>query len=149
VALHEIAEGEVGKDLSFIDQRSLLDPSIQIYLQVEFEKERESKEMITDGGRTLQMMLCRQLALAHELVDKSLQRALGETNITETARIINAATRLMNTFQQGMLVLHRVQSANEERITVQQVNVSGGNAIVAASMRAGAAAPTAQVVDEN
>jgi hypothetical protein len=95
---------------------------------------------LTEEG-TSQMKLCRQLAEAHDAAIKLLHRAMGEHNTIEAARLANVATRLMSVFQQGVLALRHMQTGNE-RITLQQVNVSGGNAFVATNVSIGPRSPS-------
>jgi hypothetical protein len=82
------------------------------------------------------------LALAHEAAEKFLQRGMGEHNTVEAARLVNAASRLMSVFQQGVLALRDIQPGHDPRITLQQVNVSGGNALIAANVNTGVRSPS-------
>jgi hypothetical protein len=66
---------------------------------------------------------------------------MSEFNSVEAARLVNAASRLMSVYQQGILALRNIQLGHDPRITLQQVNVSGGNTVVAATI-ATAAMPT-------
>lgn len=55
----------------------------------------------------------------------------------ETARLVNAASRMMSTFQQALLVLHRLRHGGQQTVTVQHINVSADQAVVAGSLQAG------------
>jgi len=57
----------------------------------------------------------------------------------EQVRLLNAAARLMDVFQNGVLVHHRFRhGATQTVIVKQQVQVNeGGQAVVAGSMRRG------------
>lgn len=135
------------RDVTLCDETQALDPAYQFHLQVELEKERESKQLLTDErGHILRKMLCSQLISVHETALAFLHRGAGQDNTVEAARLVNAAARLMSVFQQGVLALHNSQAGNEQRITLQQVNVSGGNAVVAGNLRTGA--PAAWVTEE-
>lgn len=129
--------GEVDTEVSSADQQVFFSAAVQMYVQHDCD---DARVMLFDGGRDIQIKLCRQLSLAHEAATKLLSRAIGEYNSVEAARLANAACRLMSTFQEGAVVLRNVQVGSEARITVlQEVNVSGGNAVVGASVRTGAA----------
>jgi hypothetical protein len=127
------------------DERAFFDVATQIYLQLECD---DARAMLFDGGKDIQIKLCRQLALAHEASIKLLQRAMGEYNTLEAARLANVATRLMSVFQQGAIALRHIQTGNDQRVTVQQVNVSGGNAVVAANVSTGRRPSTGQDEEE-
>ena len=130
---------EATTDLSVLDDNRSSDPEYQFYVQVELEKERQFKQLLTEeGGHVLRKMLCNQLDSAHETALALLHRGGCQDNTVEAARLINAASRLMSVFQQGVLALHNLQRGNNQGITVQQVNVSGGNAVVGANIRTGA-----------
>lgn len=122
--------------LGLLYEKYPLDPLLQMYLG-EYSEDEELQLLLTDGGHGFQKMLCRQLVLTDQMAVKLLQRALGEQDIVEAARRTKEAARLMSVFQQGVLTLNKVRAGNEQRITVQHVNVSGGNALVAANVRTG------------
>ena len=135
---------EATRDVTVFDEKALeATAAYQIYVQAELGKERESKQLLADeGGPILRKMLCTQLIAAHETALAFLHRGGGQDNTVEAARLVNAASRLMTVFQQGVLALHNLKAGNGQRITHQQVNVSGGNAVVAANLRTGAPAPS-------
>jgi hypothetical protein len=103
---------------------------VQVFIQADCE---DARAMLFDGGKNIQIRLCQQLAQAHEAVLKLLQRSVGESNTVEIARLGNCAARLMTAFQQGVLVLRQFQPG-QERPTIQQVNVSAENAVVATNI---------------
>lgn len=56
----------------------------------------------------------------------------------EEARLANAAARMMQIFQEGLLTLQRLKTGGRQTMIVQHVQVSdGGNALVAASVNGG------------
>jgi len=142
-------QSEATTDAILFDEKLAHDPGYQLYVQVELEKEREAKQLLTDeGGHILRKMLCSQLHSAHEAALSLVHRGACQDNTVEAARLLNAASRLMSVFQQGMLALHNLQPGNEQQITLQQVNVSGGNTVVAANIRTGAPAPSGAVEEK-
>lgn len=80
---------------------------------------------------SLERMLAHQLAVAHKAALQMIDKAVLHRDTVESARLINAAGRMMNTYQQGLLTLQRLRSKGEQHITVQHVTVAeGGQAIV-------------------
>jgi hypothetical protein len=95
------------------------------------------------GGNSLEKMLAHQLALAHKAAFKLMDRAMGERDPAHTARLVNAASRMILVYQQGLLALHRIRTGGTQTVTVQHVNVSnGGQALVAGAMQTGGPAAT-------
>ena len=98
-----------------------------------------------EAENSLEKMLSHQLALAHkasfQIADKALMlsdRVHGCTNAeavriysTESARLMNASARMMQSFQQGMATLQKVRTGGSQTMTVQHVHVSdGGQALI-------------------
>jgi hypothetical protein len=55
------------------------------------------------GNNSLEAMLCHQLALTHKTAFRLTDTALQQRDTVETARLINAAARMMSVYQQGLL----------------------------------------------
>jgi hypothetical protein len=85
---------------------------------------------------SLEKMLCHQLAAAHSAAMKLVGRVGGGgMPIVEESRLANAAGRMMQIFQEGMLTLQKLKTGGKQTMIVQHVQVSdGGNALVAASV---------------
>lgn len=80
---------------------------------------------------SLERMLAHQLAAAHKAALGLFDKAMLCRDVTDKTRLLNAASRMMNTFQAGLLTIQRLRSKGEQHITVQHVTVaSGGRAIV-------------------
>ncbi len=80
---------------------------------------------------TMERMLAHQLAVAYMAALQMINKAVLHRDTVESARLINAAGRMMNTYQQGLLTLQRLRSNGEQHITVKHVTVvKGGQAIV-------------------
>jgi hypothetical protein len=87
------------------------------------------------AGNSLERMLAHQMALAHKLVMKIGAQAANQQNTLEQARLVNSCTRLIRTYQSGMLAFQRIRGGGRQIVTVQHVTVTdGGQAVVAAAV---------------
>ncbi len=93
---------------------------------------------------SLERMLAHQMAACHKVAFELIQEAgsvkLMDSNLTSIiqTRKINAASRMMQTFQQGMVALQKVRTGGKQTMVVQHVNVNdGGQAIVAGGNNGG------------
>jgi hypothetical protein len=89
------------------------------------------------AGNSLEKMLCHQMATAHmaamKLVSYSFDHALQPG---ERARLTNAAARMMQVYQEGLLTLHKLRTGGKQTLVVQHVQVSdGGQAVIAGSIK--------------
>jgi len=84
----------------------------------------------------MERMLSHQMAAAHNYGMRLLARAAESHNPpVETARLVNAASRLLEIYQQGLLTLHRVRTG-PQRIIVQHVEVNhGAQAVIAGNLQ--------------
>ncbi len=88
---------------------------------------------------SLEKMLCHQIAAAHRaamnLTAWSLNTALPPV---EVARLSNAAARMMQMYQEGLLTLQKLRTGGKQTVLVQHVQVSeGGQAVIAGSVASG------------
>lgn len=82
-------------------------------------------------GTELEAMLGDQLATAHA---RMMQAASTRGNPETAMKLTLAACRVMKTFQEGLLVMHRLRHG-EQRVVVQHVQISdNAQAIVAADI---------------
>jgi hypothetical protein len=59
-----------------------------------------------------------------------------ELPLVEVARLSNAAARMMQIFQEGLLVLQKLRTGGKQTVVVQHVQVSdGGQAVIAGSVK--------------
>ena len=92
------------------------------------------------AGNSLEKMLCHQMAAAHQAAMKLVARAEGTYGggslpTVEMARLSNAAARMMQVFQEGLLTLQKIRTGGKQTVVVQHVQVSeGGQAVIAGSM---------------
>ena len=92
-----------------------------------------------NAGNSLEKMLAHQMVLCHSAAFRTISKANNQMDTVESARLLNAGTRLMKTFQEGLQTLHKIRNGNRQTMIVQHVNVSdGGQAVVAGEVgRAG------------
>jgi hypothetical protein len=87
---------------------------------------------------SLERMLAHQLAAAHKAALQQIDKATFAADTGDKLRLLNAAARMMGTFQNGLLTLHRIRSNGDQRITIQHVTVAdGGQAVIGAVNRGG------------
>jgi hypothetical protein len=88
-------------------------------------------------------MLLHQMGTAHVHAMKCFEMAMimGLPPV-EQVRYLNAAARLMDVYQNGMLVLHKLRTGGKQTVTVkhvvvhQQVQVNeGGQAVIAGTVK--------------
>jgi hypothetical protein len=102
---------------------------------------------MTIGARdSLEKALAHQLAGAHRLgmqmmaqAAQLLERFDGTGHVAlsvEGTRLATCASKLMLAFQGGMATIARLRSGGQQVVTVQHVNVSGGQAVVAGQVKA-------------
>ncbi len=100
---------------------------------------------------SLEKMLAHQLSAAHNLAMRLAGRATMHTNnaahdgfgpvrlefhAIEAGRAANAAARMMDTFQKGLLALYKLQNGGQQVVTVQHVQISeGGQAVIAGTVK--------------
>jgi len=85
---------------------------------------------------SLERMLSHQMAAAHNYGMQLLTRAMDSKHpAVEAARLVNAASRLLEIYQQGFLTFHRVRTG-PQRIVVQHVQVNdGAQAVIAGNLK--------------
>jgi hypothetical protein len=107
-----------------------------------FEAAVDAAESI--GARTsMEQMLAHQMALCHDTAFDLMRKAktLPGCETVEQARLVNAAVRLMTTFQDGLTTLQRIRTGGRQVVTVQHVQVKdGGQAVIAGTVSQGATA---------
>lgn len=94
---------------------------------------------------SLEKMLAHQMAAAHVSAMRMMERAeqefaRGSSKDTHwrhaaqlsASRLMNSAARMMSSYQDGMMALHRLRSGGKQVVVVQHVHVTdGGQAVVA------------------
>ena len=109
------------------------------------------------ADNSMEKMLVHQMAAAHNsamrmiaVVNRRVESMANTNQLTnmqdierqniETCRLAGTATRMMNTFQQGMLTLQRVRTGGEQRVVVEQHQYvtrveDGGQAVIGPKVR--------------
>jgi hypothetical protein len=85
---------------------------------------------------SLEKMLCHQMAAAHRAAMKLTARSLNMSlPPVEIARLSNAAARMMQVYQEGLLTLQKIRTGGKQTVVVQHVQVSeGGQAVIAGNI---------------
>jgi hypothetical protein len=88
---------------------------------------------------SLEKMLCHQMAGAHDCSMKLLARAFDPKNPPAVvAQLANAAAKLMNAYQGGLMALQKMRTGGRQVVTVQHVSISGNaQAVVAGNIGRG------------
>lgn len=117
-------------------------------------------ELATEAAETIraanafERMLAHQLAVAHKAAMETMARAVHhneradsfeysgtwQAHAVESARATNAAARLMDAYQRGLLTLQRLRQGGQQTVTVvhQHVQVTdGAKAVVAGALATG------------
>ena len=108
------------------------------------------------ADNSMEKMLVHQMAAVHNsamrmtaLVNRRMESMANPDRLTmqnierlniETCRLAGTVTRMMNTFQQGMLTLQRVRTGGEQRVVVEQHQYvtrveDGGQAVIGPKVR--------------
>ena len=81
----------------------------------------------------LEAMLAHQMAAVHTAAMQAFDKAFFRDEPEARAKLLNVAARLLDTYQRGLLTLHRLRSDGVQNIHVHHVHVAdGGQAIVGA-----------------
>src|SRR3954447_26306382 len=104
-----------------------------------------------EAQNSLEKMLAHQLAAVHRsalLMTAQMNRQIERMNViasgsqeaanVQACRLAGAVSRLMTSYQQGVLTLQRMRSGGRQVVTVQHVHVGeGGQAVVAGKVATG------------
>ena len=94
-----------------------------------FEMAIETAESVKAKG-SVQKMLSHQLAGAHHHAMRLLGEADKQSDPMIKAKLMNTSTRLMEAFCKGALTLQKLQMGASQIVTVQHVQINGGQAII-------------------
>lgn len=104
------------------------------------EPRNSIERMLAGQLASTHYLALRFLALAHTDATRAAepgQRYWRELNV-EACRQVNAATRLLSSFNEGALTLHRLRTGGKQTVVVQHVQVQeGGQAVIAGDMTTG------------
>lgn len=94
-----------------------------------FEMAIETADSVKAKG-SVQKMLSHQLAGAHHHAMRLLGEAHKQKDPMIKAKLMNTSTRLMEAFCKGALTLQKLQMGASQIVTVQHVQINGGQAII-------------------
>jgi hypothetical protein len=94
-----------------------------------FEMAIETAESVKAKG-SVQKMLSHQLAGAHHHAMRLLGEADKQRDPMIKTKLMNTSTRLMEAFCKGALTLQKLQMGASQIVTVQHVQIHGGQAII-------------------
>lgn len=89
------------------------------------------------ASNSLEKMLAHQMAICHQEAMRYVTRAALEQDPVHAVRMMNLSTRLMETYQKGLITLKRLRGTGEQRITIQHVNVTDGGQAVIGQLKSG------------
>ena len=90
------------------------------------------------ASNSLEKMLCHQLAAVHHAAMLLVGRSCSNLDPVDKSRLANAAARMMDVFQTGLLTLQKIKTGGKQVVVVQHVQVSeGGQAVVAGNLKTG------------
>jgi hypothetical protein len=88
------------------------------------------------ASNSLEKMLCHQLAAVHHSAMLLIGRSCSNIEPVDKARMANAAARMMDVFQSGLLTLQKIKTGGKQVVVVQHVQVSeGGQAVITGSVK--------------
>lgn len=80
---------------------------------------------------SVEQMLAHQLAIVHRMALDLMALAGNTRDPIEKCRLINTASKLMDTYQKGLLTLNKIRSGGQQIVTVQHVHITeGGQAVI-------------------
>jgi len=80
---------------------------------------------------SLEKMLAHQLALLHSVSMRTMDKALLQSKGSECVGLMNSCTRMMDTFQRGLLTIQRLRGTGRQTFVVKHVTVeSGAQAVI-------------------
>lgn len=96
-----------------------------------------------DAVNSLEKALAHQLAALHNVAMRQLDRALryqvrdDAAANQEATRCLNAAARLLSSFNDAALTLQRLRGGSEQRVHVEHVHVGAGGQAIVGNVSAG------------
>lgn len=87
---------------------------------------------------SVEKMLAHQMAACHHMAMKLAPQVMQHRDNVDQTRTVNAVTRLMRTYQEGMLTLMKFRTGGKQTVVVQHVNITdGGQAVIAGKVGRG------------
>lgn len=144
-ALPIIPEGD-NPSASVLARETLLHPdAVNVgasAVRLDLVEKADVSELAVDAAQSIQpqnsleKMLSHQIALCHAKAFETISQAGEQRDICDQVRLLNAGTRLIKAFQEGLLALHKIRTGGKQTVVVQHVNVTdGGQAVVAGTVK--------------
>jgi hypothetical protein len=99
-----------------------------------FELAIEAAESSKAVG-AVQKMICHQMAAAHKHAMRLIAESSNERNSVEKCRMATTASKLMDAFSRAATVLQRLQTGASQVVTVQHVQINGGQTAIVGNFR--------------
>jgi hypothetical protein len=99
-----------------------------------FELAIEAAESSKAEG-AVQKMICHQRAAAHKHAMRLIAESSNERNSVEKCRMATTASKLMDAFSRAATVLQRLQTGASQVVTVQHVQINGGQTAIVGNFR--------------
>jgi len=99
-----------------------------------FELAIEAAESSKAEG-AVQKMICHQMAAAHKHAMRLIAESSNERNSVEKCRMATTASKLMDAFSRAATVLQRLQTGASQVVTVQHVQINGGQTAIVGNYR--------------
>ena len=101
-----------------------------------FELAIEAAESAKAKG-AVQQMICHQMAAAHKHAMRLLGESERERDSIEKCRMATTASKLMDAFSRAAVALQRLQTGSSQVVTVQHVQINGGQTAIVGNFRGG------------
>ena len=101
-----------------------------------FELAIEAAESSKAKG-AVQQMICHQMAAAHKHAMRLLGESEKERDSIEKCRMATTAGKLMDAFSRAAVALQRLQTGSSQVVTVQHVQINGGQTAIVGNFRGG------------
>ena len=127
-------------------------------------EEVHSLDMAVDAAQTieadnsLEKMLAHQMTAMHVMAMRLMAKAIKHTdNLTtsythpstdQAVKVVNAAARLMDTYQRGLATLSKIRKGGRQKVTVEHVHVNAGGQAIVGNVNQGGGASEKGTKDE-
>ena len=99
-----------------------------------FELAIEAAESSKAEG-AVQKMICHQMAAAHRHAMRLLAESEAQQDTVEKCRMATTASKLMDAFSRAATALQRLQTGSSQVVTVQHVQINGGQTAIVGNFR--------------
>jgi hypothetical protein len=101
-----------------------------------FELAIEAAESSKAEG-AVQKMICHQMAAAHRHAMRLLAESEAQRDSVEKCRMAATASKLMDAYSRAAIALQRLQTGSSQVVTVQHVQINGGQTAIVGNFRGG------------